>query len=110
MLLYPILFFILCSINCNAFLKKYTSNFVYKSPLYFTSMSKMLVYNPTYTLIWRECNECKQLLNDIKDANIRILYVDGTYYFSQEIDSPFLYKDDKLVAITVFDIYETLFV
>lgn len=135
MLIFTILFYIFFVTECHGFLKqhipnslssktKIKTNIFNKIGLYCnnipnmldykpTYISNMLDYNPTYTLIWRECNDCKQLLNDIKDAKIRILYVDSSYYFLDEteiVDTPFLYKEEELIASTIFDIYETLFI
>lgn len=65
-----------------------------------------------YTLIWYKCKECDNLLNDLKDANIKILYIDGSYYFFDEdelTNNPILYRNDDLIATDVFDIYEELF-
>ena len=69
-------------------------------------------YETLYTLIWYKCAECEQLLTDLSRSKIKILYIDGSYYFFDEDDStnhPILYKDDKLVATDVFEIYAELF-
>jgi len=69
-------------------------------------------YDTPYTLVWFDCEDCKQLLRDVKNDGIEILYVNGTYYFFDETDetnSPLFYKNDQLVATDLFSIYEELF-
>jgi hypothetical protein len=72
------------------------------------------VYNfeTLYTLIWFDCENCRQLLNDIKNECKKIVYIDGSYYFFDENDetnTPLFYKDDELIATDLFTIYEELF-
>ena len=56
-----------------------------------------------YTLIWYDCEDCENLLGDIKkDRN-------QTFYFFDENDSPLFYRNDELIATDVFSIYEELF-
>ena len=65
-----------------------------------------------YTLIWFDCEECRRLLNDVKNARKKILYIDGSYYFFDETDTantPIFYKNDELFATDIFSIYEELF-
>ena len=69
-------------------------------------------YETLYTLIWFDCEDCRQLLCDVKNARKKILYIDGTYYFFDENDAtntPIFYKNDELVATDIFSIYEELF-
>ena len=69
-------------------------------------------YETLYTLIWFDCEDCRQLLSDVKNARKKILYIDGTYYFFDENDetnTPIFYKNDELIATDVFSIYEELF-
>jgi hypothetical protein len=66
-----------------------------------------------YTLIWFDCEDCRRLLNDVKNARKKILYIDGSYYFFDEKDTtntPIFYKNDELFATDIFSIYEELFV
>jgi hypothetical protein len=72
------------------------------------------VYNfeTLYTLIWFDCENCRQLLNDIKNECKKIVYIDGSYYFFDENDetnTPLFYKNDELIATDLFTIYEELF-
>ena len=65
-----------------------------------------------YTLIWFDCEDCRQLLRDTKNYCKQILYINGSYYFFDENDetnSPLFYKNDELIATDVFSIYEELF-
>jgi hypothetical protein len=69
-------------------------------------------YETVYTLIWFDCDDCKQLLRDVKNERKKILYIDGSYYFFDENDeknTPLFYKNDDLIATDVFSIYEELF-
>ena len=54
-----------------------------------------------YTLIWYDCEECRNLLIDVKEKRKKILYIDGSYYFYDENDitnTPLFYKNDELIA------------
>ena len=65
-----------------------------------------------YTLIWFNCEDCRQILRHIKNVNKKIIYIDGSYYFFDENDetnSPLFYKNDELIATDLFGIYEELF-
>ena len=67
---------------------------------------------PLYTLVWYECEDCKQLLSDVKRENKKILYIDGSYYFfdkNDETNTPLFYKNDELITTDLFSIYEELF-
>ena len=69
-------------------------------------------YETVYTLIWFDCDDCKQLLRYVKNERKKILYIDGSYYFfdeSDETNTPLFYKNDDLIATDVFSIYEELF-
>jgi hypothetical protein len=65
-----------------------------------------------YTLVWFNCEDCRQLLTHIKNENKKIIFIDGTYYFFDENDetnTPLFYKNDELIATDLFSIYEELF-
>jgi len=65
-----------------------------------------------YTLIWFDCEDCKNLLRHLKKECKQILYINGGYYFFDENDetsTPLFYKDDDLIATDIFGIYEELF-
>ena len=62
-----------------------------------------------YTLIWYDCEDCENLLRDLKKDRNQMLYINGGNHFFDENDSPLFYKNDKLVATDVFSIYEELF-
>jgi hypothetical protein len=67
---------------------------------------------PFYTLIWFDCEDCKNLLRCFKNEHKQILYINGGYYFFDENDetsTPLFYKDDELIATDIFGIYEELF-
>ena len=65
-----------------------------------------------YTLIWFDCEDCKNLLRHLKKECKQILYINGGYYFFDENDetsTPLFYKDDELIATDLFSIYEEIF-
>ena len=65
-----------------------------------------------YSLIWFDCDDCKQLLEDVKNDHKQMAYIDGGYYFfdkDDETSTPLFYKNDELIATDVFSIYEELF-
>ena len=67
---------------------------------------------PFYTLIWFDCEDCKDLLRYFKNERKQLLYINGGYYFFDENDetsTPLFYKDDELIATDLFSIYEELF-
>ena len=65
-----------------------------------------------YTLIWYDCEDCLNLLKDIKKDRNQMLYINGGHYFFDENDetnTPLFYKNDELIATDIFSIYEELF-
>lgn len=65
-----------------------------------------------YTLIWFDCEDCENLLRDIKKDRNQMLYINGGHYFFDENDetnTPLFYKNDELIATDIFSIYEELF-
>jgi hypothetical protein len=65
-----------------------------------------------YTLIWFDCEDCKNLIQYLKNERKRTLYINGGYYFFDENDetsTPLFYKNDDLIATDLFSIYEELF-
>ena len=65
-----------------------------------------------YTLIWYDCEDCQNLLRDIKKDRNQMLYINGGHYFFDENDetnTPLFYKNDELIATDIFSIYEELF-
>lgn len=68
--------------------------------------------NNIYTLVWYDCDECKELLGNIKNDRKNISYINGSYYFfdvNDKTNTPLFYKNDELIATDVFSIYEELF-
>lgn len=65
-----------------------------------------------YTLVWYDCKECEQLLEEVYKTGLQFIYIDGTYYFyDPELsdNKPLLYKDDEFFTDDIFDIYTELF-
>ena len=94
--------------------KKYSYN--YESDFNFNNHREEEIIpqnnNTLYTLIWFNCEACKNLLRDVKNERKKILYIDGSYYFFDENDetnTPLFYKNDELIATDIFSIYEELF-
>lgn len=70
--------------------------------------------NPFYTLVWYDCEECKELLERISKENKKLIYINGGYYFydiynKENKGDPLLYKNDDFVADDLFGIYAELF-
>ena len=88
------------------------NNHIREEQIILKNNKKLENYETVYTLIWFDCDECKQLLRDVKNERKKILYIDGSYYFFDENDetnTPLFYKNDDLIATDVFSIYEELF-
>jgi len=70
---------------------------------------------PLYTLIWYDCDKCRELLGNFKSLDLKHVYINGGYYFydtndvNSEFQSPILYKDEEFIGDTLFDIYEELY-
>ena len=65
-----------------------------------------------YTLVWYDCKECEQLLEEVYKTGLQFIYIDGTYYFYDpqlSDNKPLLYKDDEFLTDDIFDIYTELF-
>lgn len=99
--------------------KKYSYNYDYSDSVFNFNNNmqdeKFILPNneeTNYTLIWFDCEDCIKLLSNIKNDNIKIIYINGSYYFFDENDetnSPLFYKNDELIATDLFGIYEELF-
>ena len=65
-----------------------------------------------YTLVWYDCKECDQLLEEVYKTGLQFIYIDGTYYFYDpqlSDNKPLLYKDEEFLTDDIFDIYTELF-
>ena len=94
---------------------EYVSNFnnhISEEPLIIPNNKKPDGTNDFYTLIWFDCEDCKNLLRHLKTERKQMLYINGSYYFFDENDetnTPLFYKNDELIATDLFSIYEELF-
>jgi len=67
-----------------------------------------------YTLIWYDCQKCKELLEILEDLNIPYIYINGGVYFydisdeKSEFNTPLFYKDDEFIGDNLFDIYSEI--
>jgi len=73
-----------------------------------------IIHSPFYTLVWYDCEECKELLERISKENKKLIYINGGYYFydiynKENRGDPLLYKNDDFVADDLFEIYAELF-
>ena len=70
---------------------------------------------PLYTLIWYDCDKCRELLKNIKSLDLKHVYINGGYYFydtndvNSDFQSPIMYKDDVFIGDTLFDIYKEIY-
>ena len=64
-----------------------------------------------YTLVWYDCDECRELLDLLRINKQKIIYINGEYYFydPNEKGLPLLYKDDMFISDELFEIYAELF-
>lgn len=94
---------------------EYVSNFnnhIQKEQLMTPTNDKPDGNEALYTLIWFDCEDCKNLLRHLKKECKQMLYINGGYYFFDENDetsTPLFYKDDELIATDLFSIYEEIF-
>ena len=92
--------------------RKYSSDFDSDFDSYFINDEGGENHDTFYTLIWFDCEDCIQLLKDVKKHGKKILYINGSYYFFDENDEtnvPIFYKNNDLIATDLFSIYEELF-
>jgi len=95
--------------------KKYISNFnnrIQEEQHIIPNNESIDDNEPLYTLIWFDCEDCKNILRCFKNERKQLLYINGGYYFFDENDetsTPLFYKDDELIATDIFGIYEELF-
>jgi hypothetical protein len=95
--------------------KKYISNFnnrIQEEQHIIPNNESIDDNEPFYTLIWFDCEDCKNILRCFKNERKQLLYINGGYYFFDENDetsTPLFYKDDELIATDIFGIYEELF-
>lgn len=72
-----------------------------------------IIYNfilndkPFYKLIWYDCENCEELLENMQKLNLKKIYINEE--LKNYIINPLLYKDDKLIANNLFDIYEKIY-
>lgn len=57
-----------------------------------------------YTIYWYDCNECKILLEDIKEININF-----EYYSKDDLDKPFFYKNNHYIGNDIFNFYKEIY-
>lgn len=71
--------------------------------------------NPIYTLLWYDCEECKELLEYMVKLKLSTNYINGdkNLFDFTKIDfteiKPLLYKDSEFIGDNLFDIYEEIY-
>lgn len=80
---------------------------------------------PIYTVIWRDCSDCHDLLKEMKQKNMRTYYINTYSKFKKmmnnknkneldkemymRIEKPQFYKNEVFIADNTFDMYEYIF-
>lgn len=71
--------------------------------------------NPIYTLLWYDCEECNELLENMVKLQLSTNYINGdnNLFDFSKVDfteiKPLLYKDSEFVGDNLFDIYEEIY-
>lgn len=68
--------------------------------------------DPLYTLVWKDCSECCELLLTMDQMSLRTFYINNEYFYNGDIlqtDKPLFYKNDFFVGDSLFDIYAYLY-
>jgi hypothetical protein len=77
--------------------------------------NNLLLNKNNYTLIWYDCPNCKELLNNLELLKLNNIYIDGGYYFYDttyrysKYNTPLFYKNDVFIGDNLFDIYQEIY-
>jgi len=63
---------------------------------------------PLYTVFWKKCRECTELLEEMEARGLRVVFIDGQAIFDIIWDEPIVYKNEEIL-VGWFDIYEEIF-
>ena len=61
----------------------------------------------SYKLIWHDCKNCEELLENMQKLNLKKIYINEK--LNNYLINPLLYRDDKLIANNLFDIYKEIY-
>ena len=64
--------------------------------------------NPLYTVFWKKCPECTELLEEMEARGLRVVFINGEAIFDIIWDEPIVYKNEE-VLVGWFNIYEAIF-
>ena len=60
-----------------------------------------------YKLIWYDCENCEELLENMQKLNLKKIYINEE--LNNYLINPLLYRDDKLIANNLFNIYKEIY-
>ncbi len=63
---------------------------------------------PLYTVFWKKCPECTELLEEMEARGLRVVFINGQEIFDIIWDEPIVYKNEE-VLVGWFNIYEAIF-
>jgi hypothetical protein len=75
--------------------------------LYFANFET--IYKNEYTLIWYNCNECRQLLDVMDKLKLSNIYINGESFFNIDYFEPLLFKNDEFVSDNLDGIYKEIY-
>ena len=64
--------------------------------------------HPLYTVFWKKCKACTELLAEMEARGLRVVFIDGQEIFDIIWDEPLVYKNEE-VLVGWFNIYEEIF-
>ena len=66
---------------------------------------------PLYTLIWFNCEECDEIIKQMKVLNLKYIFINlNALILKEDYDIfPLLYKEEDCVGDNLFDIYKELY-
>ena len=68
-----------------------------------------------YTIIWEDCNECRELIHHMEHLGLKYICIDNCYtmgiddYMFDQIEKPQFYKNDKFIGNKLFDILAVIY-
>jgi len=53
--------------------------------------------DPLYTVFWKKCRECTELLEEMEANGLRVIFIDGEAIFDIIWDEPIIYKNEEIL-------------